>query len=483
MLKFRIDQNTLSWFSGTITAAVGLVVIGWWFGYDPTDDYVMLVPGMDGRSSAEVLAASEEAVSIGEFFEAYAASPSELPGEWPRFRGPDSDNVARQNVRLADSWGPEGPERLWSVVLGEGHAAPAVKNGRVYILDYDEQEKADALRCLSLDDGAEIWRRWYRVKVKRNHGFSRTIPAVTDRHVVTIGPRAHVMCVDAITGDYLWGIDCERDYGTDIPFWYTGQCPLIDGDRVIIAPGGTALMIAIHIATGEILWETPNPNGWKMSHASVIPMELEGKRLFVYSAIGGTVGILAEGEDQGRILWETTLWNHSVIAPSPLVLSGNRLFLTAGYGAGSMVIRIVENEGVYTCEAQSAFTPDLGPASEQQTPLFYRGHLFCIQPKDAGALREQFVCYYPEDFTRPVWFSGETQRFGLGPYLIADGKIFILNDDGILTMIEASTAAYRPLAQAKILDGHDAWGPIALAGTRMLLRDSGQMVCIDIGTH
>ena len=45
------------------------------------------------------------------------------------------------------------------------------------------------------------------------------------------------------------------------------QCPLIDRQTAVIAPGGRALMIGVDCATGEILWETPNPDGWKMSHS------------------------------------------------------------------------------------------------------------------------------------------------------------------------------------------------------------------------
>ena len=57
---------------------------------------------------------------------------------------------------------------------------------KVYLLDYDEEKKADALRCFSLENGIELWRRWYSIKVKRNHGMSRTIPAVTEKYVVKI---------------------------------------------------------------------------------------------------------------------------------------------------------------------------------------------------------------------------------------------------------------------------------------------------------
>ena len=47
-------------------------------------------------------------------------------------------------------------------------------------------------------------------------------------------------------------------------------------------------------------------------------------------------------------------------------------------------------------------------------------------------------------------------------------------------MLKASTKEYIHLAQARVLDGHDAWGPLALVNGRLLARDSRRMVCIDV---
>jgi outer membrane protein assembly factor BamB len=476
-----MSPRIISGLSASITALLGMMCLAWWFSYNPTAHFVMHVPGMDNQPESIEPGAEGDAVRIGEYFESFEGIVSDLPGAWPRFRGSNSDNINKENIPLVNHWDEKGPEIIWSVDLGEGHAAPSVKNGRVYVLDYDEEKKGDALRCFSLANGQEIWRRWYRVHIKRNHGMSRTVPAVTDRYVVTIGPRCHVMCVDAETGDYLWGLDLEKDYGVKTPFWYTGQCPLIDDSIAVIAPAGRVLIMGVDCATGQVLWETPNPNGWTMSHTSIMPMTLAGRYMYVYSAIEGIIGVSAEGDDRGRVLWETTLWSHSVLAPSPVILEDGRIFLTAGYGVGSMMAQVTEENGTFTVNKLQEFTPEQGLASEQQTPILFQGHLFGILPKDAGALRNQFVCYHPDDCTRLVWSSGKTNRFGLGPYLIADGKIFVLDDDGVLTLLEASISGYRQLAQAKILNGRDAWGPLALVSNRLLLRDSKRMVCIDVG--
>ena len=311
---------------GTI-AMIGVIVFVIWFTYDPVKDFSASLPGLDNRPPKT--ADSLEVILIGEKFNEYEAHISNLMGKWTRFRGADFDNIYKENIPLIDNWG-DGPKILWDVLLGEGHAAPVIYNGKVYILDYDENKKADALRCFALETGQQIWKRWYNVHVKRNHGMSRTVPAITDKYIVTIGPRCHVMCSDPQTGDFLWGIDLVKEYNAEVPFWYTGQCPIIDNDLAIIAPGGTSLVIAVDCATGEVVWKTDNPDQWKMSHSSIIPMTYGGKKMYVYAAVGGICGISAEGEDRGKVLWKTIDFAPAVVAPSPVVLDDGKIFMAAG---------------------------------------------------------------------------------------------------------------------------------------------------------
>ena len=276
------------------------------------------------------------------------------------------------------------------------------------------------------------------------------------------------------------GLDLEREYKTEIPFWYTGQCPLLDQETAIIATGGNALLVAVDCNTGKKLWETPNPKGWKMSHSSVMPMVLDGKKMYVYAAIGGVCGISADGADRGKVLWESAEFAPSVVAPSPVILDNGKIFITAGYGAGSAVLQVTGSAGQFSAKVLQKFKPAEGLASEQQTPVFSDGYLFGILPKDAGGLRNQFACYRSSDCKNPVMSSGKTDRFGLGPYIMADGKFFILNDDGEMTIAKVSTSQFKVLDKQRIMDGQDSWGPIAITGGYMLVRDSKQMVCLNI---
>lgn len=455
-----------------------LAFFSWWVGTNHTGNLAVRMPGTDNRVDADNDA--NEEVNIGAQFGRMASSLPDLGGSWPRFRGADFDNISASGTKLSGSFGGHAPGILWSVDLGEGHAGPAIYKGAVYLLDYNEALKADMLRCFSLTTGEEQWRRWYRVNVKRNHGMSRTVPAVTEKYILTIGPRAHVMCLDRKSGDLLWGLDIGKEYNSEIPFWYTGQCPLIDEGKAILATGGRAMLIAVDCGTGKVLWETPNEKGWKMSHSSVMPFTFGGRRMYVYSAIGAVLGVAADEPDAGRILWSNTSWNHSVVAPSPVCMPDGKIFLTAGYGAGSMVIRLIHENGAYRTEVLQEYKPSEGLACEQQTPIFYEGHLFGILPKDAAVLRNQLVCVQPGDCRNIVWSSGPTNRFGLGPYMIADGKMYLLSDDGILTIIRPDTRKYIQLDQVKVFDGQDAWAPLATADGYLLLRDLSRMVCIRI---
>jgi outer membrane protein assembly factor BamB len=458
--------------SGLALGGFGFLVV-----HDPAADLSPNVPGADGAPPRQARAANAP-VRIGEFFRAYAGAPSAISESWPRFRGAMLDNEYRGASFLAAPGAGWRPAILWTVDLGEGHAGAAVANGRVYVLDYDERRQADALRCLSLDTGQEIWRRWYTVALKRNHGYSRTIPAVSGRFVVTIGPSCQVMCCDALTGTLRWGVDMPRELGAEVPLWYTGQCPLVDDSTAVIAVGGDSLLVGLDLATGKQVWRTPNPHRCRMSHSSIMIATIGGTRMYVYAAIGGVVGVSAEAGSAGKLLWETAAFDAQVIAPSPVCLPDGRVFVTAGYGAGSIMLKIDRVDGAWSPRVLYRHGPADGFACEHQTPVLYGGMLIGVLPKDAGARRGELACWDPDG--RWAWSSGQTDRFGLGPYLLAQGKLLILNEDGVLTMAEASTAGFRPLGSARILAGPDAWAPMALVSGLLIARDTHHMVCVDV---
>ena len=398
--------------------------------------------------------------------------PADLPGAWPRFRGANFDAVSSEDVALVKTWPEGGPRVLWSIEVGEGYAGAAVLAGRVYVLDYDQEQQADVIRCLSLEDGKDIWRYSYPVKVKRFHGMSRTVPTVTEKYVVTLGPKCHVTCLDSMTGEFRWMLNLVKDFNSVVPDWYAGQCPLIEGDKAIIAVGGDVLMMAVDCETGEITWQSPNPHGWLMTHSSILPIDFAGARMYIYCASGGVVGVSAE---DGSILWENTGWTIRVAnVPSPVVVGEGLIFVSGGYNAGSMMLQLNEQNGTISAQPVFRLEPEVF-GSEQQTPIFYDGHIYGVRPD------KQLVCLDLNG--QVVWTSPSTHRFGnrgLGPYTIVNGLIYVMDDSGVLTLVEATATGYAQLAEAKVLDGPESWGPMAVASGRLIVRDLNRMICLDI---
>ena len=152
-----------------------------------------------------------------------------------------------------------------------------------------------------------------------------------------------------------WTMDMKKRFASEIPFWYTGQCPLIDGDVLVLAPAGKdTLMLGVDVKTGNTVWGTPNSVNFKMSHSSVIPMTLSGTRTYVYIGVGGVCGVSAEGA-MGKMLWSASKWQPSVVAPSPLQISQNQVFLVAGYGAGGALLQVGKSGANWSAEIKDSY--------------------------------------------------------------------------------------------------------------------------------
>ncbi|MCF7957097.1 MAG: PQQ-like beta-propeller repeat protein [Phycisphaerae bacterium] len=467
----------ISKFIPVLLAVIGLGVFFTWV-ESSTYNFSQRVPGADAYRKPVVDAAVFE---FDTYHEASEGKASAITGAWPRFRGSDFSAIYRDDsVTLARDFSGGGPEQMWAVELGEGYAGAAILNGRAYVLDYDEKNKEDLLRCLSLDDGKDIWRLSYPVKVKRWHGMSRTVPAVTDKYLLSLGPKGNVVCCNSQTGDFLWHINLVQRYKTRIPDWHAAQCPIIDNGRAIIAPSGSVLMTAIACEPGEegkpkVLWETPNEKGWKMTHSSIVPMEFGGKKMYIYCGDGGVAGISAE---DGRILWQTDVWRMRFNVPSPVPVGDGKIFFAAGYDAGCLMLQLSEVDGEIKTDVvfrQNPLKDATAFGTEQHTPVFYNGYLYGVRLKDG-----QLVCLDLNG--QAVWASGSAHKIESGPLMVANGLIYAMDDSGLLKVVEATHERFNLLTEAQVLHGREAWGPMAMVSGRLIVRDLTQMVCLDMRT-
>jgi outer membrane protein assembly factor BamB len=162
--------------------------------------------------------------------------------------------------------------------------------------------------------------------------------------------------------------------------------------------------------------------------------------------------------------------------PSPLQLPEGRVFLCSGYGnkVGTLVLQMSAEGDQMTVQPAYRLSPKEFNC-EQQTPILFGGHIYGVRKRGGG----QLVCL---DFDgNEIWYSG-TDRFGHGPYMIADGLIFVMDNKGVLTMAEAKPDGYSRLGRHTVFaDGVDAWGPMALVAGRLIVRDMTRMACLDVG--
>lgn len=406
-----------------------------------------------------------------------AALPA-LGGDWPQFRGPNRDNISTE-TGLLRVWPAGGPKVLWKTQVCQGYAGAAIKEGRVYLNDYDEAKKEHLVRCLSLADGKELWRWSYPVLIRANHGITRTVPTVGASLVFSFDPKCLLHALDAKTGKLVWQKDLVKEYKATIPGWYAGQNPVLDGNRVVVATGGDALMVAFDQATGKEVWRTPNQTKDLMSHASLMAATIGGVRQFLYLTMNKVVGVAAAG---GQLLWSSPFIAKMAAVPSPLSIGDGRVFVTSGYEAGSSMYQVQKGGSGFT--AQKLY--DLTSAqfnSEVHTPILYQNHLFAVGSKTRG----RFTCLSLDG--KVVWQSpvasgdpGATRTFDLGGFLLADGMFFVLDGkSGALRLIEAGTKQYKELASAQLLEGEDVWGPPALSNGRLIIRDMHKMLCLQVG--
>jgi outer membrane protein assembly factor BamB len=191
--------------------------------------------------------------------------------DWPQLYGPERNHTSSQKGLLR-SWPEKGPEVLWSANLNRGYGGPVVKNGKVYLLDR-EDEVGDIMKCFDLQTGKELWKFNYDSPGELPFPGSRSIPIVDDRYVYSCGPNGDLYCIDINTHKPVWNKNVWTDFGgKNLPTWGISQSPLIYGDLLLIAPQAPqAGVVAYNKTTGNVVWKTPKLGGETITDNYVSP--------------------------------------------------------------------------------------------------------------------------------------------------------------------------------------------------------------------
>lgn len=401
--------------------------------------------------------------------------------DWPQYMGPDRNGISAE-TGLMHAWPAEGPAVLWTTPLGEGFAGPAIANGEVYILDRVEN-KTDILRCLSFENGTELWNISYDAPGTVGHNGSRTAPTVDDKYVYTVGLMGNFLCTDRKTHQVKWQKNLVTDFGSELPRWGVAQCPLLYKDVVIVCPQAPdAFTVAYDRETGDIRWKTPSPG--LAGYVSPVIATLDGvEQLVVVSAsnkdasVKGAVSGLSLKD--GSVLWRYDGWQCWIPIPYPTPVAGDRLFITGGYGAGSVMLQVKKSGANF--EVSEVYRLDSETCGSQvHQPIIYKDHIYLNS--NSNESKRGLSCFTLDGKLK--WRTTDTPDlpiFGLGSLIFADGMLIMLDGNtGILHLVEPNPDGYKELARTPVVEGREMWAPLALTDGKLLVRSQSGMKCLKL---
>ena len=409
--------------------------------------------------------------------------------DWPQFMGPDRTSISSQKGLLR-TWPEQGPEILWSVNMGIGYGGPVVKNGKIYILDRND-EVGDIMRCINLADGKELWKFAYDAPGSVSFPGSRSVPIVDDRFVYSCGPYGDLYAIDINTHKPVWNKNVWKDFGGEkIPTWAISQCPLFYGDLLILASQAPqAGVVAYDKKSGDLKWKTESLG--LVGYVSPALVKIDGKDHVVMVTASGRDGakgkVVGIDPTTGKILWEYANWNCSIPVPSAVDAGNNKILVTGGYELGATMIQVEKkSDGTYGTKELFS-TVEFG--DQTKSPILYKGYFYAQY--GTNSRRDGMACMSMDG--QIMWKTKREPDFNKGSMILADGLILATDGTRSLFLVEPDPAGFKALASAEVLkepvvEGAAAprggaaqnWAPIALADGKLLIRDQSRLLCVKV---
>jgi outer membrane protein assembly factor BamB len=404
--------------------------------------------------------------------------------DWPQFQGVNRDGRSLEQG-ISRTWPEKGPRVLWSIPLGAGFASPAVVDGEVYVLDRVDDKK-DVLRCVDLTTGKELWTYAYDAPGRVGQNGSRGTPTVDADYVYSVGMLGNMTCVDRKTHELVWKKHLLKEFDAEIAEWGVAQNPVLYGDRVIVAPQGPdASVVAFDRETGAEVWRSEGLGGVGFCSPAVVTLGAVEQVVMIAASIGkeedeGPPGKVAGlSLEDGTVLWSYEGWSCRIPITFPKQLPGDRLFVTGGYGAGSVMLQVTRDGDAFA--VKELFRLDMKECGSQiHQPILHENHLYLNS--NSNEREDGMLCVTLDG--KVLWRTADTDglpTFERGNLLFADGLIIGLHGKrGTLHLVEPSPEGYKELAKAKLFSGRQMWGPMALSQGKLLVRNQKELKCVDL---
>ena len=386
-----------------------------------------------------------------------------LGGDWPQFFGPHRDGASEEIIAL--KWPAGAPKVRWHEAAGQGFSGPVIVGGKVIL--FTREGDQEVLKCRDAATGKAIWQQDLPTAYVDDFGFDegpRATPLVVDGRVYALGAAGMIRCVTLADGKLVWKSDAAAAFSAGKGFFGFASSPVALKGAIVFQVGGDgATLAAFEPATGKVLWKTGSHEAGYASPAVLIS---DGKeRVISFDREGLSVIDGQSGSELYQFHWRSRM-GPSVNAASP-VLDGGRVFLTASYGTGAVLLE-PKKDGY-----EKVWSDGECLAAHFTTPVLVDGNLYGYHGRQEQG--QELRCV--ELNTGKVRWSDS--GFGTGSVIRCGKTLVLLKESGELVLAEASPESFKPLTQAQVA-GSGVRALPALADGCLYLRDKRQLYCLEM---
>jgi outer membrane protein assembly factor BamB len=380
--------------------------------------------------------------------------------------GGTNRNFLSTSTGLADAWPATGPRKLWSRPLGEGYSGAAVEGDRLYTMyRKDSQEVVAALRSA---DGTTIWEYAYESPFDVDVGPGPyAMPQVVGNRIVTAGSTGKLHSIDKNTGKPVWSHDVYREYGGSVMrFGYSCHALPFQDLLIVMVGGSKQALMAFRQADGSVAWGRHRfPN----SHSSPLLINVDGQTQVV-----ALMGQQVAGMDPatGDLLWQHAHpTQYDLAISTPVWGPDNILVVSSSYEGGTRALHLSQAGGKTTVK-ELWHNPRVRVHFGSMIRL--GDTIYASSGHDGPAP----ITAFDVKTGKVLWNSG--REFAKSQLLSADGKLIVLDQDGVLALASVSPSGIQVRSKVELLQ-KVAWTPPTLAGTTLFIRDRHDMMALALG--
>ena len=387
-----------------------------------------------------------------------AAALAQTAASWPQWRGPNRDGISKE-TGLLKQWPAEGPPLAWKATgAGRGYSSFAIANGKLYTMGL--RGDREFVVAFDVATGKEVWATAHGSAFRNDRGDGpRGTPTIDGDRIYALGGSGDLSALDTRTGKIVWSKNILREFGGSNITWGISESPLVLGNKVFVNAGGhDASIVALNKADGSVIWKSQSDEA---GYSSAIPVDINGITQVVFFTAERAVGL--DSKD-GRLLWEYAKpANRTSNAATPIVRA-NRIFISSDYGTGGGVIEIKPDN-----KAQEVyFTKDM--KNHHSSSVLIGDYLYGFSSSILTAMKF--------DTGELAW---RDRSVGKGSLVYADGNLYLLSENGVVGLVEATPTGYKEKGRFRIQqDSLPTWAHPVVAGGMLYLRDQDTIYAYDV---